>query len=99
MYVYTMNILLAIVLGTVIDSWFTRIDNNKISIALQLLVSIGVFRIIEIIYKRNNLTSLGQSVFFISVFLGVQRNLFNNIDDVFKGGEIKERERRLKILS
>lgn len=74
-----LNIVLAIIFGLFVDKIFNKINNKFLRIILQFTVNIIVIRYINLIYSSFNLDSINKSVFFVSVFLGSQKFLFNNI--------------------
>jgi len=76
------NVITAIILGLIIDRFYIQIRNklNKLErIALQLLTLIIAVFFVNYLYTILGITNLTESIFFISIFLGVQKTLFDDI--------------------
>lgn len=74
-----LNITLAIIIGLMVDKVFNKISNKILRIISQFTVNIIIIKYINLIYSSFNLDSINNGVFFVSVFLGSQKFLFNNI--------------------
>jgi len=85
------NIVLAIVLGLLVDDLVARVKIDPLGrILLQIVIIVAIVNTLDRVYiKLIDKTLSSDSVFFISVFLGVQVNLFNNITEVY--GRVKRR--------
>lgn len=90
----TVNIFVALLLGLSIDKatndikmYLSKYKNPSKGLLIarvlfQLVINIVIFMLLEMIYRKFNLSSIRDSVFFISVFLGVQQSLFTDIYNV-----------------
>ena len=80
-----MNIIAAIVCGLVIDKTFKSHRHRLglyMRVFLQLATIVATIYATEIMYLHAKLGSVTESVFFVSMFLGVQGSLFSDIQSL-----------------
>lgn len=79
------NVSSALVLGVLIDRTY-HYAKGAISahfrILLQFMTLILAVYLVDFVYKKIHFGSIVNSVFFISIFLGVQTSLFRDIDNL-----------------
>lgn len=75
------NLFIAIFLGLFVDKFFQKLHlNHKIlRIFLQFTVNIYIILKINFYYRKLHFDYVQHGLFFVSVFLAVQQNLFNII--------------------
>lgn len=80
-FLIVINIILAIILGRLLDFYINKLPLDPMyRVIIQFIVIIGTIFILDVIYNKIfNRTLSTDNIFFISVFLGVQSQLFKNI--------------------
>ena len=77
------EITIAVVLGLLIDKGFALIEHHfahgTIRVFAEFTIDIFIVILINLIYQRLGIKEISAGAYFISVFLGVQQSLFNEI--------------------